>query len=74
MVPNPNARDVKAFSDATCMFDLMFKFWASKVKTFFVCNNVRLGDWIEANYLSRSYTWMALMGAGVPDRGPGPGR
>ena len=62
--PGAPAADVDAFSDATCMYDLMFKCWASGVKTFLVCNNVRLGDFIEENFLRRSFTWIALLCAG----------
>jgi len=42
----------------------MFKCWSKQVKTFLVCNNVRLGDWIEENFLRRSFTWIALLCAG----------
>lgn len=55
----------QAFADATCMYDLMFDCWAKNVKTFFVCNNVSLGNWVEENYLRRSFTFMALIWAGL---------
>ena len=67
MVPNARVKDVNAFSDATVMYDLMFDCWTQGVKTFFVCNNVRLGNWVEENYLRRSFTWMALVCAGLCD-------
>ena len=57
----------QAFADATCMYDLMFDCWAKNVKTFFVCNNVSLGNWVEENYLRRSFTFMALIWAGLYD-------
>ena len=63
-VPNAPAAHVDAFSDATCMYDLMFKCWSKGAKTFLVCNNVKLGDWVEENYLRRSFTWVALLCAG----------
>ena len=63
--PGASAKDVQAFSDATCMYDLLFQCWSQSVKTFFICNNVRLGNWVEENYLRRSFTWMALMWAGL---------
>ena len=66
-VPNASAASVSAFTNATCMYDLMFQCWASEVKTFFICNNVRLGNWLEENYLRRSFTWMALLWAGLCD-------
>ena len=66
-VPNARPADVQAFSDATCMYDLLFQCWSQSVKTFFICNNVRLGNWVEENYLRRSFTWMALMWAGLCD-------
>ena len=65
--PNASLKDVTAFSDATCMYDLLFQCWSNSVKTFFICNNVRLGNWVEENYLRRSFTWMALMWAGLCD-------
>ena len=60
-------RDVTAFRDGTCMYDLMFQCWSQQVKTFFVCNNVQLGNWVEENYLRRSFTWMACLWAGLCD-------
>ena len=65
--PGASIKDVQTFSDATCLYDLLFKCWSNNVKTFFVCNNRRLGDFIENNYLRRSYTWMSLMFAGFYD-------
>ena len=66
-VPNAKPKDTQAFADATCMYDLMFDCWAQNVKTFFVCNNVSLGSWVEENYLRRSFTWMALIWSGLYD-------
>ena len=66
-VPNANPKEVTAFTNATCMYDLMFQCWAKEVKTFFICNNVRLGNWLEENYLRRSFTWMSLVWAGLCD-------
>ena len=66
-VPNAKPSDVAAFSDATVLYDLMFQCWSQSVKTFFICNNVKLGNWVEDNYLRRSFTWMALMWYGLPD-------
>ncbi len=63
-VPNAPVEHIDAFSDATCMYDLMFQCWAKQTKTFLVCNNVKLGDWVEENYLRRSFTWVALLCAG----------
>ena len=65
--PGASQKDLKSFSDATCMYDLMFQCWAKEVKTFFVCNNVRLGNWLEDNYLRRSCVWMALCWSGLCD-------
>ena len=66
-VPDAKPSHVKALSDATAMYDLMFQCWAAEVKTFFICNNVRLGNWLEENYLRRSFTWMALLWCGLCD-------
>ena len=63
-MPNAPARHVDDFSDATCMYDLMFDCWSKEIPTFLVCNNVKLGNWIEENYLRRSFTWIALLCAG----------
>ena len=65
MEVNARVKDVDAFRDATVMYDLMFDCWTQGVKTFFVCNNVKLGGWVEENYLRRSFTWMALVRAGL---------
>ena len=62
--PNASAVHVDDFTDATCMYDLMFDCWSQQIPTFLVCNNVKLGDWIEENYLRRSFTWVALLCAG----------
>ena len=64
---DPTHENRQAFADATCMYDLMFDCWAKNVKTFFVCNNVSLGNWVEENYLRRSFTFMALIWAGLYD-------
>ena len=63
-MPNAPAKHVEDFSDATCMYDLMFDCWSKEIPTFLVCNNVQLGNWIEENYLRRSFTWIALLCAG----------
>ena len=65
--PNATPKAINAFTDATCMYDLLFQCWAKEVRTFFICNNVRLGNWLEENYLRRSFTWMALLWAGLCD-------
>ena len=65
--PNASDKEINDFSDATILYDLMFQCWAQGVKTFFICNNVRLGNWFVNNYLKRSFTWMALMHFGLPD-------
>ena len=65
--PNATIKEVNKFSDATCLYDLLFDCWSKNVKTFFVCNNVRLGNWIEDNYLRRSYTKIALLSTGLCD-------
>jgi len=57
-------KDIQGFSNGTCMYDLLFQCWASDIKTVFVCNNRTLGDFIENNYLRRSFTWLSLMWAG----------
>jgi hypothetical protein len=66
-IPHAKPEDTQAFADATCMYDLMFDCWSHNVKTFFVCNNVNLGNWVEENYLRRSFTWMALIWSGLYD-------
>ena len=36
-MPNAPARHVDDFSDATCMYDLMFDCWSKEIPTFLVC-------------------------------------
>ncbi|HIB86016.1 TPA: hypothetical protein EYO57_02225 [Candidatus Poribacteria bacterium] len=67
LVPTATEKQVAAFSDAACLYDLLFQCWSNQIKTYFVCNNVRLGNFVEENYLRRSYTWMALLWAGFCD-------
>ena len=67
VAPTATEKQVAAFSDATCLYDLLFQCWSKQIKTYFVCNNVRLGNFVEENYLRRSYTWMALLWAGFCD-------
>ena len=65
--PSASIKDVQAFSDATCLYDLLFKCWTNDIKTFFVCNNRKLGEFIQHNYLRRSYTWLSLISTGFYD-------